>query len=79
MGLIPGEPWFVPKRFGYGASPATWQGWLATAGFIALFVLVVTRCRGALRWGGAIILIAAFIALVYTKTSAEWRWRWGKD
>ena len=27
--------WFKPKRFGYGATPASWEGWLATALFCA--------------------------------------------
>ena len=22
--------WFRPKRYGYGATPITWQGWLLT-------------------------------------------------
>lgn len=72
------KPWFEPKRFGYGASPTAWQGWLATAVFAALFVLDVTQFRGVLRWGLGVVLIAAFIPLVYFKSSDEWRWRWGK-
>jgi hypothetical protein len=31
------KAWFGPKRFGYGASPRSWEGWLATA----LFTLVI--------------------------------------
>jgi hypothetical protein len=26
--------WFKPKSFGYGATPANWQGWLFTLGII---------------------------------------------
>lgn len=78
MGVRIGEPWFEPKRFGYGASPANWKGWLATACFIAIFVFEITCFRGALRWGFAVVLNAAFITLAYVKSSAEWRWRWGK-
>ena len=25
------EPWFKPKRIGYGLTPITWQGWTATS------------------------------------------------
>ncbi|MDB5444119.1 MAG: hypothetical protein JWP86_3102 [Phenylobacterium sp.] len=32
-----GRAWFRPKDFGYGATPITWKGWLATL----LFVLVI--------------------------------------
>ncbi len=28
--------WFGPKKIGWGASPRTWQGWLATAVFVAV-------------------------------------------
>jgi len=28
------EYWFKPKRYGYGATPATWQGWAVTLGTV---------------------------------------------
>jgi hypothetical protein len=36
------RPWFGPKRFGYGISPKTWQGWVIVLGGAALFALVLT-------------------------------------
>jgi hypothetical protein len=79
MAVTIGKPWFEPKRFGYGTSPANWKGWLATALFVAMIALDVTRFHGAPRWGFGAILIAAFVALVYIKSSGEWRWRWGRQ
>ena len=32
--------WFKPKRYGYGATPVTWQGWM-----VSETVLVVVRSR----------------------------------
>lgn len=32
--------WFGPKRFGYGWSPRTWEGWAVVALFIAGLVLL---------------------------------------
>ena len=32
-----GKPWFAPKEIGYGATPSTWEGWVATLVFV-LFV-----------------------------------------
>ena len=32
----PKQPWFGPKRIGFGLSPKTWQGWLILAIFIAV-------------------------------------------
>ncbi len=40
--LEPKQPWFRPKRVGYGYSPRTWQGWLILIIFI-LIVFVVAR------------------------------------
>lgn len=33
------KPWFRKKIFGWGLSPATWQGWLATLGLATVAVL----------------------------------------
>jgi hypothetical protein len=30
--------WFRPKTYGYGATPSSWQGWLAVAAFLAVEV-----------------------------------------
>jgi hypothetical protein len=32
------RPWFRPKTFGMGMTPATWQGWAAVLVFVALLV-----------------------------------------
>ncbi|THD51749.1 hypothetical protein [Phenylobacterium sp.] len=32
------RPWFRPKTFGPGMTPATWQGWVAVLVFIALLI-----------------------------------------
>ena len=34
------EPWFKPKRIGYGLTPITWQGWFVT--FLLMVVLSVS-------------------------------------
>jgi len=34
------EPWFKPKRIGYGLTPITWQGWCVT--FLLIAVLSVS-------------------------------------
>lgn len=72
-----GNPWFKPKRVGFGASPANWQGWLVTALFGLLFAWIVIRLHGGLRWGFALLLVLCYAALVYFKSSDAWRWRSG--
>ena len=34
------EPWFKPKRIGYGLTPITWQGWCVT--FLLIAVLSIS-------------------------------------
>lgn len=38
------KPWFGPRKFGYGVTPLSWEGWICTilsffafAGLIAYF------------------------------------------
>jgi hypothetical protein len=32
--------WFGPRRFGWGWSPVTWQGWVVVAVYVALLIAV---------------------------------------
>lgn len=36
------KPWFGPKRFGFGISPQTWQGWVVVL-VVALAIVVLAR------------------------------------
>ncbi|MFZ1920412.1 MAG: hypothetical protein WAU57_02135 [Xanthobacteraceae bacterium] len=77
--------WFKPKRYGYGATPVTWQGWAVTLGTVLVMVAVSLVLRLAERqsWGLAAMLAfdAAALAILFfvcrRKTDGEWRWRWG--
>jgi hypothetical protein len=72
--------WFKPKRHGFGAVPATWEGWAAAAAAV-LCLLIETR----LIAGQAPVLlaqaltVAGFFVLCWAKTEGGWRWRWGED
>ena len=79
------EYWFRPKRYGYGATPTTWQGWAVT--FAAIFVVATATLRlpalSADRPSFWIVVaidavvIVAFLVITRRKTDGEWRWRWG--
>ncbi len=86
--------WFRPKRFGYGATPVTWEGWVATAVFAAGLLWAMLEFRSAIELArtGAIAasMIAGYIALMAAAifgfvrfsrymTSGEWKWRWGGE
>jgi hypothetical protein len=71
-GIMMGKPWFAPKRFGYGATPSSREGWTATAVYIAVMILDAVLLRGALRLVGGVVLTAAFIGVAYVTCSANW-------
>ena len=81
--------WFKPKRYGYGATPVTWEGWALTLAGIAV---VFATCWHFLNlgeapsdwqlvtWALTIVATLAALAIVsHRKTDGAWRWRWGSD
>jgi hypothetical protein len=72
--------WFVPKRFGFGATPVTLQGWLSVIGFAVLVLAILRLVRSnPIRIGLIVPLLAGFVALAMRKTRGSWRWRWGSS
>jgi hypothetical protein len=80
--------WFRPKRYGYGAAPSNWKGWLATALFVALIAVitwllepgVALNRQGVLILDGTLIgAIVLFVWISWKKTDGAWRWRWGSN
>ena len=77
--------WFKPKRYGYGATPTTWQGWVLTIGIVLTMVAVSLSLRLTDQSPWALAALVAFdvmalgaLAIIsYRKTDGEWRWRWG--
>ncbi len=80
--------WFKPKRFGYGARPVTWEGWLLALS-PALVAVIGTWWLAA--HGGiediprvsallfAVLAASVLVTLVSRqKTDGAWRWRWGR-
>src|SRR5262245_32600048 len=68
-----GKPqWFVPKSFGWGLHPVTWQGWAYTGVWTSLivvpFLILLTRYQpgeGPRVMEASIWLGASVSALVY--------------
>lgn len=83
--------WFKPKRYGYGAYPVTWQGYLFLFVMIGL-VLVSAYINGFFNLSqptipvesilrfllDLVILIGLFTALAHDKVDGELAWRWGE-
>jgi uncharacterized membrane protein YbhN (UPF0104 family) len=84
--------WFRPRRYGYGATPTSWQGVVALIAFPVVVVVVALLLflfdvgpEGPSAWrfvvfvAAFLIGLAAFLAFVRARTDGEWRWRWGRD
>jgi hypothetical protein len=78
--------WFRARRYGYGWTPCTWQGWLVVGAFIVLFTGTVAGSIAAASVSGLLVALCAgasfllVIALIYVcyATGEPARWRWGK-
>ncbi len=73
--------WFRPKRFGWGAVPVTWQGWLLTAALLAFGIAIAKLAEARTRlWLVLLIpLVLGYVALAWARTDGAWRFRWGDD
>jgi hypothetical protein len=81
------EYWFKPKRYGYGATPITWQGWAITIATVLAMVAVSLFLRLNTKSFLGLASLLAFdaaalgVLLVVSrrKTNGVWRWRWGEN
>jgi hypothetical protein len=76
--------WFKRKRYGWGWTPCTWQGWFCVAVFIILVLCLSTRIDDSFSNSEVFmqlimpvaILVLAFLRLAYAKGEKP-RWQWG--
>ena len=78
--------WFRPRRYGYGATPVTWEGWaltVAVAAIVAISVaamnLLADRANFAvwIAWAVTVAaVVVSFVRISRQRTDGEWRWRW---
>ena len=78
--------WFRAKRYGWGWTPCTWQGWAALAVWAIAFTALVVGCAAAASASNGVLFgvlvalaIAATLALVWVgwRTGEPPRFRWG--
>jgi len=80
--------WFKRKRYGYGWTPSTWQGWLVTGAFLFVIIgsaaILIAVYEGVyfnqLVWVYLNIVLAmiAGLIMVSLKKGPAPKWRWGK-
>lgn len=76
--------WFKRKLYGWGWTPATWQGWTITATFVLFLIILAfsidsnaTPREFSLAFVlPAIILTAMLIQIAYKKGEKP-KWMWG--
>lgn len=82
--------WFGPKKYGYGYSPVSWEGWLLSltyalalvgglAAFSALFHAPPSPWKQIIILGWIAGVTALFFWIANRHTEGEMRWRWGND
>jgi len=80
--------WFKPKRYGYGATPVTWEGWAVSLAGIAVVLIatlwLVSGDRPVFwQWVTWLAVVAGavtwLITIAHRKTDGEWRWRWRRE
>ena len=84
--------WFIPKGYGYGFVPITWEGWVATAILLGIVflsglsngVIIFEETPEALAnidvagfTFDLIIALSIFTLTMKDKTKGVVRWRWG--
>ncbi len=74
--------WFRAKRYGWGWTPCTWQGWAILAAFVALLAanaLAFPPRRALPAYiAGVVGLTVLLVAFCWLKGEPP-RWRWGDD
>ena len=83
-----GRPWFGPRRFGYGVTPITGQGWACVGLYVLAMAVTPTLMgrdlRGAEALGTLGVLLGCTVLLLVVvllkmDRSKPLRWRWGED
>ena len=70
--------WFKPKKYGIGAVPSSWEGWIFIIIIILIVLYRVTLLDKALRlFVELAIIIIIIITVTKAKTDGIWKWRWG--
>lgn len=78
-GLFGTDPWFEPKRFGYGSGwPCAWQGWVLLGAYVAAATMLAVFAE-EIGWITFALGLAAisipFVWLAHRHTRGGWKWR----
>ena len=77
--------WFKRRRFGYGWTPATWQGWVALVALVLLVLAPLPFLPQGEDEGGPnpyayvfyVVVVVMVFCLLAIKKGPTPHWRWG--
>ncbi|MBP6884896.1 MAG: hypothetical protein KBC17_03700 [Candidatus Pacebacteria bacterium] len=77
--------WFKAKRFGWGWTPCTWQGWGILAMYIfALFSLGIFSEKGSIsdfdffiHFFPVVLIMTVFLIIICYAYGEKPKWNWG--
>ncbi len=74
-----GPEWFGQKRYGFGCSPISWQGWLVAFVYVAVVVAagLLARSSPLAAYSAIATVTILFIFLAAKTTKGGLAWRWG--
>lgn len=80
------DHWFKRRRYGWGWTPVTWQGWITVLGALVLILLnsllltdrIVTPTLITLFSINTLAVVVLLVLISYLKGPKP-RWRWGKS
>ncbi len=78
--------WFKAKKYGWGWTPASWQGWLILGIFVILMMFNAYRLGVMSQsFHGDItgfllenIVMIGILFMICMRTGEKLKWRWGK-
>jgi hypothetical protein len=57
------QPWFTRRRYGWGLRPVSWQGWLLTAVYLVVALVLGVTVGSRQPW--IFLTVLVFITAVY--------------
>jgi len=71
--------WFKRRSFGWGWTPVSWEGWLVTLAWLAVFVYLISTAEQDQTRNYIFIFLSVIILLSICLIKGEKpRWQWGK-
>jgi hypothetical protein len=65
--LVGTKVWFGPRRYGWGLSPVSWEGWAAMAGFVVAAMGIPMLLPNGLGVAAVLVLTGLLLAVCVLK------------